>query len=40
MEIESLTEVLFMIWVVGIGFLALLGMAFAIADAVRSSEDE
>ena len=40
MGIENLNEVFFMIWVVGIGLLALLGMAFAIADAVRGSGDE
>ncbi len=33
-------ENLIMIWAVGIGFLALLGMTFAIADAVRGSGDE
>jgi len=40
MEIENLNEVLFMIWAVVIGFLALLGMAFAIVDAVKGSKNE
>ncbi len=33
-------EVLFMIWAIGIGLLALLGMMFAIVDAVRGSKNE
>ncbi len=40
MEVENLNKVIFMIWAVGIGLLALLEMAFVIIDVVRGSKNK
>ncbi len=40
MEIESLSVILFWIWIGGMLILASIGLAFTIMDAAKASRDE